>query len=255
VVNLNVSESFKNGLQVTVMNTVPTAALRSISTTGLVCLCLLAFTSSASAKMYKWTDAEGNMHYTQKPPPESARESKQMTVRTGSVVKVRQRGKRFYCGDLVLPSVSKRPASAIANLRASLLNWNDNIERINEQREKYIKGNADRATTARFSERMREYDKDVAQRECQIKWGKEKLASLADDKDGIIQHHKKLEALQVQVVDRKKSNCGDDTREGVIVVDKAYRDYLSCAESYERELRKLEKSLRKAKKDADLVTE
>jgi len=102
---------------------------------------------------------------------------------------------------------------------------------------------------------MREYDNDVAQRECQIKWGKEKLASLADDKDGIIQHYKKLEALQAQVVARKKSNCGDDTREGVIVVDKAYRDYLSCIASYDRELKKLKKSLRKSKKDAELVAE
>lgn len=238
----------------TVMNTLPTG-LRSISTAGLVCLCLLAFTFSVSAKMYKWTDAEGNLHYTQKPPPESARESKQMKVRTGSVVRVRQRGRKFYCGDLVLPSVSKRPATAIANLRARLLDWNDNIERINEQREKYIKANADRATTARFSERMREYDEDVAQRECQIKWAKEKLASLESDKDEIIQHYKDLEALQAQVVARKKSRCGDDTREGVIVVDNAYRDYLRCIEPYDRELKKLKRSLRKAKKDAELVAE
>lgn len=229
------------------MNTVPIAAL--------VCLCLLAGTFSVSAKMYKWTDAQGNVHYTQKPPPKSAREGKQMKVRTGSVVKVRRRGKRFYCGDLALPSVSKRPASAIANLRASLLNWNDNIERTNERREKYIKTNAERATTTRFAEQLRNYDKDVAQRECQIKWGQEKLASLAGDRDGIIAHHKELEALQAQVEARKKSNCGDDTRSGVIVVDAAYRDYLNCVKSYDRELRKIKKSLRNAKKDAELVAE
>ena len=88
---------------------------------------------SVSAKMYKWTDAEGNVHYTQTPPPASAQESKSMKVQTGSNVRVRKRGKNLYCGDQRLPRVSDKAAVAISNLENNILGWEDNIERTREQ--------------------------------------------------------------------------------------------------------------------------
>lgn len=221
---------------------------------GLLVVLALA-PGDAAAKMYKWKDAEGNVHYTQTPPPESAQQGKQLNVRTGSTVTVRKRGKDHYCGDRRLPKVSTRPATAIANLNSSLLGWEDSIERVREAKEKYIKRNAKRATTTGFNDALRKYDEQVAEYQCQVTWGRQHLESLEDDKAKILEHHARLEELQADVEKRKLANCGAERRTGVVVVDDAYRAYKSCIRPYDRELSKLRKTLRRSRSDVKLVSD
>ena len=226
-----------------------------LSRVALLTALLMCLVPAANAKMYKWTDAEGNVHYTQTPPPASAQQSKSMKVRTGTTVRVRKRGKKLYCGKRALPRLSDRPAVAISNLEGNLLGWEDNIERSKEDRAKYIKSNAKRATTSRFNKRLKRYDDEVAELECQVAWARKELEKRESDREGIVAHAEDLDALVTELKRRKVAECGADSRTGIIRVDDAYRDYQRCVRPYDREIRKVERSLKKARRDAKMVKE
>lgn len=50
-------------------------------------LFLVLAAQPAQAKMYKWVDAQGNVHYTDTPPPESAGQGNSEVKKSGTVVK------------------------------------------------------------------------------------------------------------------------------------------------------------------------
>jgi len=50
-------------------------------------LLLVLTAQPAQAKMYKWVDAQGNVHYTDTPPPESAGQGNSEVKKSGTVVK------------------------------------------------------------------------------------------------------------------------------------------------------------------------
>ena len=53
----------------------------------LIPLLLLVAAFPAQAKMYKWVDAQGNVHYTDSPPPESAGQGSSEVKKSGAVVR------------------------------------------------------------------------------------------------------------------------------------------------------------------------
>ena len=237
------------------MTRYPRNGLARFTKPALIAVCLVCVSPSVAAKMYKWVDEQGNTHYTQTPPPKSAQQGKQLNVHTGSAVTVQKKGRKYYCGKHALPKVSENAAAAIARLQDHIARWEENIIRSKENREKYIKSNARRSTRSSFSAQLREHDREIAQRECQIKWGKQKLASFDDEKASIVKHHEELETLREQVERQKISACGTDSRTGVIVVDDAYREYKRCVRPFDRELRKLKGRIRTAQREAKLVSE
>jgi hypothetical protein len=213
---------------------------------------LVLATSNTQAKIYKWVNAEGTVHYTQTPPPHSATKGEQLNLRNSGTVKVRKRGKKFYCGKNQLPNVSDNAAVAISNLENNILSWRENAERTNEQRTSYIRKHANQSS---YSKRLREYDKRAAENDCRIKWAQAKLENMGSERDSIFKHHKELEALKKQLESQKVAACGTPTRSGVIFVDVQYRAYRSCVRPFDRELRKLKKHVRRSGRDVKLVTE
>ncbi|MEM7407067.1 MAG: DUF4124 domain-containing protein [Pseudomonadota bacterium] len=221
----------------------------------VVAALLCANVPTGLAKTYKWVDAQGNVHYSQKPPPKSAQQSSTMNVNARKVVKVRKKVRGLYCGDSKLPKQSDNAAVNISNLRYQIESWKENIEHQNEQREKYIKRNASRSARSSFKKQLGRYDKTVAERECQIQWAEQQLATLEDDRSSILAHHDKLVALQRKVEVQKVQTCGSNNREGVIVVDDEYRAYLKCVRPFDRELRKLKKTIRRSGRDVKLISD
>ncbi|MEW6133813.1 MAG: DUF4124 domain-containing protein [Pseudomonadota bacterium] len=53
----------------------------------LLPLMLAAAVLPAQAKMYKWVDAQGKVHYTDTPPPESAKQGNAELSKTGNVIR------------------------------------------------------------------------------------------------------------------------------------------------------------------------
>lgn len=53
----------------------------------VLALFLVLAAQPAQAKMYKWVDAQGNVHYTDTPPPESAGQGNSEVKKSGTVVK------------------------------------------------------------------------------------------------------------------------------------------------------------------------
>ena len=53
----------------------------------LIPLLLVAAAFPAYAKMYKWVDAQGNVHYTDTPPPQSAGQGSSEVKKSGTVIK------------------------------------------------------------------------------------------------------------------------------------------------------------------------
>lgn len=221
----------------------------------MVLLLWLGGAGPGLAKTYKWVDAEGNVHYSQKPPPKSAQQSSTMKVNARKVVKVRKKVRGLYCGDSKLPKQSDSAAVNISNLRYQIESWEENIEYQQEQRETYIKRNASRSARSAFKKRLTRYDKTIAERECQIKWARERLVALEGDRSSILAHHDKLVGLQRTVESQKVQTCGTSSREGVIVVDDEYRAYLKCVRPFDRELRKLKKTIRRSGRDVKLISD
>ncbi|MEM7254648.1 MAG: DUF4124 domain-containing protein [Pseudomonadota bacterium] len=221
---------------------------------SVLLLCLaIGFSPLVNAKTYKWVDADGNVHYTQTPPPASAKRSKQLKVNVEKVVRVEKRGRSYYCGNRVLPSNRSRASTEIANLTQRIPDWRAEIERVKERRAEYVKANAGRLDRAHAKKSMSRFESKVAEAKCAIAWAEERLASLDGERAEIVNYHKELQETYDTVLRKKNANCGQDNRQGVIKVDAKYREHQQCIRPYDRELSKIKRQLKSAKREAELV--
>lgn len=58
-----------------------------------------------------------------------------------------------------------------------------------------------------------------------------------------------LDDLQEQ----KTATCGVDNREGVIVVDDQYRAYQRCSRQFDRQIKQLQRTSKKAERDYESI--
>ncbi|MCH9673221.1 MAG: DUF4124 domain-containing protein [Gammaproteobacteria bacterium] len=211
----------------------------------------------ASAKTYKWVDEQGNVHYTQTPPPSGAQKSKQLKVQTERVVKVSKRGKRLFCGNRSLPTSRRkgRASTEIANLQQNIPDWRADIDRVKERRNEFVKRNAGRLRRASTKSRMDQFNQKIAETRCAIGWAENRLAELDGEKGEIVKYHQELEKTYAQVQRRKVDMCGADERTGIVKVDAKLRAYRNCVRPYDRELKKVKRKMKTAKRDVDLINQ
>lgn len=71
----------------------PIATLSLIATLLAVALMALSFDATAQRKLYRWTDKDGNVHYTDQLPPEAAQDKREELNRQGITVRTTERAR------------------------------------------------------------------------------------------------------------------------------------------------------------------
>lgn len=220
-----------------------------------------------AAKVYKWIDENGKTQYTQTPPPKSANSSSEVDVgRSANTLRPRKEGRHYYCGDHKLYKTDGKPARVISRLQESIIRWERDKERqyesrlsvtrnMNENIDRRNKYNSRSSSSylKNYNKRLRNYDRNIAQIDCKIKWARGKLDGFADEKKDIAAKYESVNGTLEELKERKIATCGEDNREGVIVVDDQYRAYKRCIAPFDREIRRLSRTLRNAKRDYESV--
>ena len=226
-----------------------------------------------AGKIYKWVDENGATQYTQKPPPKSASTSAEVDIGNhANIMKPEKRGKDYYCGDYRLNRVRGNSARIISNTQENIVNWRREKERQYEQRLNVSKrinqsvsrsldrriqyngrGNTSSAYLDRDKKTLRQYDRKIAQIDCKIKWAQTKLEEYADEKKAITKKYESSMEMLNDLKQRRTAECGEDNREGVIVVDDEYRAYKRCTAQFNRQIKKLKRSTRQAERDYESI--
>lgn len=71
----------------------PITTLSLIATLLVVALMALSFDATAQRKLYRWTDKNGNVHYTDQLPPEAAQDKREELNRQGITVRTTERAR------------------------------------------------------------------------------------------------------------------------------------------------------------------
>jgi len=222
-----------------------------------ICLLLLLPTTNVMAdKVYKWTDDNGVVHYSQVPPSVNSAKKADVMQQAGGAVKPRRRGHDFYCGDSRLPELHDNPARAISTLKSGILRWEDMIDRA---RERNIK-NANNFTGERSyrygvqsrHEQLRRLDSEIAEYQCQISWAEGKLKGYVEKEKAIVGDFQSLTAALERIQAAKERECGTKPT-GWVANDESYRLYKDCSRNFQREEKRIERELRAAKKNVKMI--
>jgi len=214
---------------------------------------ILLTTSPVSAKMYKWVDDEGNVTYSQTPPPADSNIEKQDIKVSGQTVKPHKKGKYLYCGKSRLPKVSERVDSAVSMLEENIIGWKDSNTNIKEQRGEYTKKNSKDFNTKRYTDRIKSYDNRIKENSCKIEWAKSELTNLEDDKTKIYENYDNLGKAIKELEREKVLSCGSNNYEGIVVMNDESREYFKCIKKFDREIKKIEKKLRTVKRQKEVI--
>ncbi len=179
---------------------------------------------SIKAEYYKWTDAEGQVHYSQKPPPEQQAEELKLKIHTPSppAESPKKSEEVKVCGSLTLPPKRPDPISNIAMYRNGIKVW-----------QKYINDRKD--------SRDQEALKGVADRQCAIDYARGELETLSQAEQQLQTNYE--EASEELAERRQLLNDCDEIEEGEdrqIAVAECRGEHRTRVEQLEKILRSLE---------------
>ncbi len=214
---------------------------------------LISTSEAYAAKMYKWTDKEGNVTYSQIPPPADTNVKQESIKVSEKIIKPSKRGKRMYCGKSALPKISNRPERAISTLEESLLNWRDNINSNKERRNEYASKYSKRFGKLSYADQLKTYNEKIKETECKINWANAELQNLEGERTKIFKNHDNINNALRELKDKKISTCGSNQYSGLVVLDDKAREYFKCAKRFDREIRSLNKKLKTAERNVKMI--
>jgi len=167
----------------------------------LLMICPLA----QAGKIYQWVDEQGNVHYTQTPPPQSAAANSEELNRSVAKVRPRKKGKHYYCGEDRLPNLRTKPEYAISSLEESIIGWEDATRRLREERAEYISENVARSSRESYRKRVRYFEQQIAENECKVAWARAQLAELGDARAAIRDRYRDIQSTLADLEGRKEA--------------------------------------------------
>lgn len=207
-----------------------------------------------SARMYKWVDEEGNVTYSQTPPPADGNVTEEKIDAPIISLTPNKKGKDLYCGRDKLPGLSDNPATTIFTLEENIISWSDNNINVKEQRAEYVRNNAEDINQLSYVERMNSFDEEIRENDCKIDWARVELKNLEEERIKITENHENIGKALKELEARKTSTCGYKDYEGFVVMDDDARGYFNCIEKFDREISKMKKELRNAEKQKEMIS-
>jgi len=212
-------------------------------------LSLLSVAFTAQAKIYQWTDSNGQKHFSQTPPPKVAgKKAPKVEVRKEKFKLIRSIKKTkegSFCGKISLP-ISDDPVIQLANVEYRQKHWLNDIQRqqtrfrklFDEQREYDSNPNISGDNT----NIMKRIETNINDLQCAHSWSKRETSRLSNVRRDTEQ---KLETMREEYADIK-NRCGDKPDIQGWTNDKEAIAWAKC-ESNSSGMRKHNKKLRDLK--------
>lgn len=179
----------------------------------MTCLLLLATSAVQAAKMYKIVDDQGNVTFSQFPPPPKPEQGAdkvqvdEMSVSGESASQVRLVGKREYCGEIKLPLLNPKKPESYLDLSAQQAEWKQELEGDTDLNDVRFRMHMNRYNLNRDPSEAGQRKRDL---ECAIQWVdrqkddvQKMRATLKNESDQIQQQISRVQA-------QRDKRCGSE---------------------------------------------
>ena len=213
--------------------------------------------------MYKWTDENGEVHFSQTPPinDESSVSQDQIQVKqtTGSVLVPRVVEGQLYCGELQLPKESERRRLSVKTLNQKVKSWNQSLERSKQaldrflapkKRYKYRSSSYRKSST--FNEELARYQKPVNQYRCAIEWANGKMSNVRESEATYMKEKAEAQKDLDVATAQMHRICGDEPEKYNEYGKKRerYLEWKRCKRKYSAVVREMRDKLRTVERKA-----
>lgn len=192
-------------------------------------VCSVAYTA-----VYKWTDKEGHVQYSQMPPPVS--QDVQPTLRSNSQfgvssIKPLRSGDNIFCGSLAIMNVKLDDATLEENIHASIDKWTSDRDALDERR-------LHLPTTTSVSAR-RQLDTQYAEFDCRVNWAHGQLEILNSFERKSNNRYQALKSEYERLKTRQDEECSTDAKKlgKSMLVGKEANDWGKCYNHYRYKMR------------------
>lgn len=190
---------------------------------------ILATGAQAQPGYYKWTDKDGQVHYSQNPPPERKQgEVERITIKINKQSQStepqashdEQKSTRILpdCGSITFPKQMLNPVDRIAQLKADMALW-----------QKYVDENS-ASTDKKIQQRIKDF-------RCAIDYSKGELETLSNIEETIEDNYQQVRD-ELEEIHQKVEACNDPQQrdEGTTATQ--------CSQQYSKRISELEKMKR-----------
>jgi ribosomal protein L19E len=219
---------------------------------------LLLPAGDAAAQLYKWVDENGQVHFSQTPPPAVTAtnptfQSVNINARPARAVHPERTGSTLRCGSMMLPQERSDPAIYIANLRRTLDSYQEQERAAQAEHSRLLDERRSHSGTERAS--MFDHQIEAAKRRwdevsCALEWSRQELVRLDDVRTQFIQSHTELEQELAQL-EASHAACNAEGK-GLLVGPEAQRVY-QCEQQYNNRIRELRDQLRRYRGVKDAI--
>jgi hypothetical protein len=208
----------------------------------------LAAPSAVASKLYKWVDADGQVHYSQQAPPDGTTEADRMNTpgTTQSALSVKLKGEYEYCGTMRLPGPVYQERKVMASILREEDRWTEKLRAKELQlRDFYAKV----AYGKRHSRRNDSYvhqqsarlKKDIDQLRCALSWAERKRSNMGDYRQEVTEDLGRLRFNFEELSRRQAAECGAQPA-GKDAVDR-YPRWDKCMNRYRSRIKRTKRDI------------
>ncbi|MEE9422941.1 MAG: DUF4124 domain-containing protein [Gammaproteobacteria bacterium] len=219
-------------------------------------LLILPFTNAFAGKMYKWTDNNGQTHFSQIQPEKQAagQEAKvELHKVNSSRVTVNRRLDYEYCGEKKLPGPANEPKNILRNLDSKTQSWRKSLT---QQRKSLNSHMRSQLASRRYSpesqqaknERQQTLTRSIGELECALDWAARLRAGSTQVREEVNTDFKnartRYQAEREYVFDR----CGPDPKETDMIIPDLTKEkrWRRCSRKYGKNLSRYKKEMDRA---------
>jgi len=203
---------------------------------------LFGVNSAMHAAVYKWTDKNGEVHYSQTPPPVS--QEVQPTLRSNSrfgisSIKPLRSGGKIFCGSLTVMNAENNDAIMEENIRTSIDTWVTERNELDAQR---LKLPLSTPVAAR-----RKLDGQYAEFDCRVKWAHAQLEILTSFTRKSNNSYQALKNEYERLKSRQEEECSTDPKKlgKTMLIGKEANDWGECYNHYKYKMRDIKAQMKK----------
>ena len=221
---------------------------------------LLGTTSAQAAKFYRWVDENGQVHFSQTPPPEVQKKGISAVSNDRTVLSVTRKGDSEYCGKLGLPGPIGDTRRILSKLSGSEERGRESLERSEERLEDFLGQQASKRNyggNKQFEERRQDLINEKEQYRCALAWARKQREGADEVRDSLKseleQSKQRHQALREEAYDR----CGHDPKErkASTVTAAEHTAWNKCMRRYNSPLRSAEREVDRLQRDYQSVAQ
>lgn len=214
------------------------------------------YAEAFAAKMYKWTDNNGEVHFSQTPPigDESAdlHDKVQIKQTSGSLLSPSVVDNKSYCGELRLPKRNKYKSLSVNQLNEKTKTWRKSLKRSRQALGRFLapkkryRHSSSYRKSITFNEELARYQKPVNEYQCAIEWAKGKIASARESGIAFVEAKSKAQKDLNIAKAQMRRICGSEPEKYNEYGNKRdrYMKWKKCTRKYGAVVREMRDKLR-----------